>query len=204
MSTKAYDYFITNLGVFEAADRIRETINPIFFAKFREQLERLGERLRHDANLTWKGASFDSLFVDLPSDTKRILPEYIDDYDKCSKHDSVTTLYRRMEELKNTSMRTLSPLDIFYDALIMRGPEEDTVVFKVFSECQDYTEALSTQDWCSDFSYWNNTDRDESVSEGEWERRKRFYDAAGWTPPSERSVGFTQPCEFVVYTNIDL
>lgn len=204
MSTKAYDYFITNLGVFEAADRIRETINPIFFAKFREQLERLGERLRHDANLTWEGASFDAPLVDLPSDTKRILPEYIDDYAKCSKHDSVTTLYRRMEEFKNTSMRTLSPLGIFYDALIMRGPEEDTVVFKVFSECQDYTKALSTQDWCSDFSYWNNTDRDESVSEREWERRKRFYDAAGWTPPSERSVGFTQPCEFVVYTNIDL
>lgn len=88
-----------------------------------------------------------------------------------------------MEEFKNTSMRTLSPLDIFYDALIMRGPEEDTVVFKVFSECQDYTETLSTQDWCSDFSYWNNTDQDENVSEKEWKRRERFWDAAGWTPP---------------------
>lgn len=31
MSTKAYDYFITDLSVFDAADRIRDTINPVFF-----------------------------------------------------------------------------------------------------------------------------------------------------------------------------
>lgn len=45
MSTKAYDYFITGLSVFDAADHIRETINPVFFDAFREQLDLLDERL---------------------------------------------------------------------------------------------------------------------------------------------------------------
>jgi hypothetical protein len=204
VSTKAYDYFITNLGVFEAADRIRETINPIFYTNFRKQQEKLEEGLRQNVDATWEDMNFDVFPKDVPSNKERILPEHIDDYAKCITYDLVGVLYKRMEELKNHPMRTFSLLDIFYDALIMRGPEEDTVVFKVFSECQDYTEALSTQDWCSDFSYWNNTDQDEDVSEEEWERRERFWDAVGLTPPSERSVGFTQPCEFVVFTNIDL
>lgn len=37
----------------------------------------------------------------------------------------------------------------------------------VFSECRDYTEALETQGWCGDFSYWNNTDKDDNVTEEE-------------------------------------
>ena len=49
MSTKAYDYFITGLSVFDAADHIRETINPVFFDAFREQLDLLDERLQNDA-----------------------------------------------------------------------------------------------------------------------------------------------------------
>lgn len=81
----------------------------------------------------------------------------------------VDALYHRMMDLKNCERRTLSPLDIFYDTIIMRGPDSGTVVFKALSENRDYTEALTTQDWCSDFSYWNNTDRDDNVSEEEWE-----------------------------------
>lgn len=49
MSTKAYDYFITDLNVFDTADRIRETINPVFFDAFREQLDLLNERLQENA-----------------------------------------------------------------------------------------------------------------------------------------------------------
>lgn len=68
----------------------------------------------------------------------------------------------------------------------------------VFSECRDYTKALETQGWCSDFSYWNNTDKDNDVTEEEWERRKKYWDTMPYTPPSERSVGFTQPCEYAI------
>ena len=77
-------------------------------------------------------------------------------------------------------------MDIFCGVQIMRGPEDNTIVFKVFSECRDYTKALETQDWCSDFSYWNNTDKDDDVTKEEW-------DAMPYTPPSESAVGFTQP-----------
>lgn len=103
-----------------------------------------------------------------------------------------------MTELKNSATRTLSDVDIFYDVQIMRGPEDNTIVFKVFSECRDYTKALETQDWCSDFSYWNNTDKDDDVTEEEWERRKKYWDAMPYTPPSESAVGFTQPCEYAI------
>lgn len=45
MSTKAYDHFIASMDAFDAAQRIREAINPVFFDAFNEQLQRLDERL---------------------------------------------------------------------------------------------------------------------------------------------------------------
>lgn len=198
MSTKAYDYFITDLNVFDAADRIRETIIPVFLDRFRQQQERLSERLQYNVNLTWEDAGLDEFPVNLPSDSQRILPANVNDYSQLRTWESVQALYTRMTELKNSTRRTLSPVDIFYDVQIMRGPEDDTIVFKVFSECRDYTKALETQDWCRDFSYWNNTDKDDDVTEKEWERRKQYWDAMPYTPPSESAVGFTQPCEYAI------
>lgn len=198
MSTKAYDYFITDLGVFDAAARIRETIVPVFLDRFRQQQERLSERLRYNANLTWEDADLDEFPVNLPSDNQRILHEYITDYSQCDTYALVRALYTRMTELKNSATRTLSDVDIFYDVQIMRGPEDNTIVFKAFSECRDYTKALETQGWCSDFSYWNNTDKDDDVTEEEWERRKKYWDAMPYTPPSESAVCFTQPCEYAI------
>lgn len=198
MSTKAYDYFITDLNVFDAADRIRETIVPVFLDRFRQQQERLSERLRYNVNLTWEDADLDEFPVNLPSDNQRILHEYITDYSQCDTYALVRALYTRMTELKNSATRTLSDVDIFYDVQIMRGPEDNTIVFKVFSECRDYTKALETQGWCSDFSYRNNADKDDDVTEEEWERRKKYWDAMPYTPPSESAVGFTQPCEYAI------
>lgn len=198
MSTKAYDYFITDLNAFDAAARIREAINPVFFDAFNEQLQRLDERLRYNVNITWEGADLDDYHFDLPSNNRRVLPARITEYSQCSTFDIIDALYQRMMDLKNYERRTLSPLDIFYDTIIMRGPEDNTIVFKVFSECRDYTKALETQGWCSDFSYWNNTDKDDDVTEEEWERRKKYWDAMPYTPPSESSVGFTQPCEYAI------
>lgn len=71
MSTKAYDYFITDLNVFDAADRIRETIVPVFLDRFRQQQERLSERLQENINATWD----ETFLADLPSDNQRILHE---------------------------------------------------------------------------------------------------------------------------------
>ena len=198
MSTKAYDYFVTDLGVFEVADRIREVINPIFYTNFRKQQEKLEEGLRQNVDSTWEDMDFDVFPKDVPPNKERILPEHIDDYAKCTTYDLVGVLYKRMEELKNHPTRTFSLLDIFYDVQIMRGPEKNTIVFKVFSECNEYTRALYEQDWCSDFSYWNNTDPDEGVSRKEWRRRSKFWESVPYTPPSDRSVGFTQPCEYSI------
>lgn len=194
MSTKAYDYFITDLIVFDAADHIRETINPVFFNAFREQLNLLDERLQENVNATWD----ETFLADLPSDNQRILPARITDINQCSDFAKIAALYERMSELKNSTRRTLSDMDIFYDVQIMRGPDDNTVVFKVFSENPAYTEAINAQEWCSDFSYWNNTDKDDDVTEEEWERRKKYWDAMPYTPPSESAVGFTQPGEYAI------
>lgn len=194
MSTKAYDYFITGLSVFDAADHIRETINPVFFDAFREQLDLLDERLQGNVNATWD----ETFLADLPSDNQRILPTHITDINQCSTFDTIDALYQRMSELKKCARRTLTPADIFYDASIMRGPDSGTVVFKVFSENPAYTQALNTQDWCRDFSYWNNTDRDDNVSEEEWERRAQYWYDMPYKPMSELSVGFTQPTRTTV------
>ena len=189
MSAKAYDYFITGLSVFDAADHIRETINPVFFDAFREQLDLLDERLQKNVNATWD----ETFLADLPSDNQRILPARITDINQCSAFDKIDALYQRMSELKKCARRTLTPVDIFYDVTIMRGPDSGTVVFKVFSENPAYTEALNAQDWCSEFSYWNNTDKDDNVSEEEWERRAQYWRDMPYKPMSELSVGFTHP-----------
>lgn len=193
MSTKAYDHFITDLNVFDAAQRIRDTINPVFYEAFNKQLQRLDERLRYNINITWEGADLDDYRVDLPSNSQRVLPAWITEYGQCSTFDMVDALYQRMMDLKNCERRTLSPLDIFYDTQIMRGPDDNTVVFKVLSENPAYTEALNTQNWCSDFSYWNNTDKDENVSEEEWERRAQYWREIPYAPVGDISIGFPQP-----------
>lgn len=198
MSTKAYDYFITDLSVFDAADRIRETINLVFFDAFREQLNLLDERLQENINATWD----ETFLADLPSDNQRILPAHITDINQCSDFHKIDALYKRMSELKKCARRTLTPVDIFYDTIIMRGPDDNTVVFKVFSENPAYTEALNTQDWCNDFSYWNNTDKDDNVSEEEWERRSQYWRDMPYKPMSELSVGFTQPTTSTVTISI--
>ena len=198
MSTKAYDYFITDLSVFDAADHIRETINPVFLDAFREQLDLLDERLQENVNAAWD----ETFLADLPSDNQRILPARITDINQCSDFAKIAALYERMSELKNSTRRTLSDMDIFYDVQIMRGPEDNTIVFKVFSENPAYTEALETQGWCNDFSYWNNTDKDDNVTEEEWERRAQYWRDMPYKPISELSVGFSQPTMHTVTINI--
>ena len=198
MSTKAYDHFITDLSVFDAADRIRETINPVFFDAFRDQLDILDERLQENVNATWD----ETFLADLPSDNQRILPTHITDINQCSNFYKIDALYERMSELKKCARRTLTPVDIFYDAIIMRGPDSGAVVFKVFSENTAYTEAPEQADWCSDFSYWNNTDRDDNVTEEEWERRAQYWRDMPYKPISELSVGFSQPTMHTVTINI--
>ena len=202
MSTKAYDHFIASMDAFDAAARIREAINPVFFDAFNEQLQRLDERLRYNVNITWEGADLDDCRFDLPSNNRRVLPAWITEYSQCSTFDIIDALYQRMMDLKNCERRTLSPLDIFYDTIIMRGPDSGTVVFKVLSENHAYTETLTSQNWCSDFSYWNNTDRDENVSEEEWERRAQYWHDMPYKPMSELSVGFTQPPMSTVAINL--
>ena len=194
MSTKAYGYFITDLSVFDAADRIRETIVPVFLDRFRQQQERLSERLQENINATWD----ETFLADLPSDNQRILHEYITDYSQCDTYALARALYKRMTELKNSAKRTLSDVDIFYDVQIMRGPEDNTIVFKVFSECRDYTEALETRDWCRDFSYWDNADPDENISEEEWEQRKHYWDSNDPAAPlADVSLSISQPSEIL-------
>ena len=189
MSTKAYDHFIASMDVFDAAQRIRDTINPVFYEAFNEQLQRLDERLQENVNATWDA----TFLADLPSDNQRILPAHITDINQCGDFDKIDVLYERMTELKNCARRTLTPVDIFYDTIIMRGPDTNTVVFKVLSENPDYTKALETQDWCSDFSYWNNTDKDNDVTEEEWERRKKYWYDIPYAPVGDISIGFSQP-----------
>lgn len=194
MSTKAYDYFITDLSVLDAADRIRETINPVFFDAFREQLDLLNERLQENINATWD----ETFLADLPSDNQRILHEYITDYSQCDTYALVRALYTRMTELKNSAKRTLSDVDIFYDVQIMRGPEDNTAVFHVYSKSNAYQKALEMQDWCRDFSYWDNADSDENISEEEWEQRKHYWDSNDPAAPlADVSLTISQPSEIL-------
>lgn len=84
---------------------------------------------------------------------------------------------------------TFSDADIGYEVTILPGPDDNDVVFRVFSESDDYFKAIKDKNIGRDFSYWNNTDKEDGVSDVEWEKRKKYWE--GLPQKSFSSIGLS-------------
>lgn len=87
---------------------------------------------------------------------------------------------------------------------MLAGPRTGDVVFRVFSESNVYTSTLAQQTWCGDLSYWNNTDRDKSISEEEWERRRVFWCSLPMMAFQDMSLSFRNPSPFATLKNLKI
>ena len=186
MSIKAYDWFITTLDAFEAMNLIKETIEPVFMASTAQNVKVAADAVLKAGSkeITWNDTALQCADPDLG---KQVLPPK----KRIGRLGYEVIVYT--EKLRQTKVHTFSDADIGYEVALLPDPTTGNVVFRVFSESSAYTKALTQQAWCSDFSYWNNTDRDENISEEEWARREAFW----WSLPMkafcDMSLSFRNP-----------
>lgn len=201
MSIKAYDWFITDLDIWEVTDRIKNTVEPIFMKGMYDLTRLAAEFVAQDPDATWNDSSLWATNR-VSTSNKPILDQ----------SDSLLWLpsqvYKHMKACQDVEVHSLSRASIGYQVILMRGPNPGQIVFRVYSENREYTEALNSQGWCQDFSYWDNTDKDDDVSEEDWEVRDNFWYNMPNKPITSMSLMFNQPTEseafFYLRENTDL
>lgn len=197
MSIKAYDWFISDLNAFEIMNRIKETIDPVFLNNTAQNIKIAADAvLQAGGNeITWNDTDLRCFSSDLG---KQVLPNK----KRLGRLGEELLVYT--EGLRRTKVHTFSDADIGYEVAMLAGPRKGDVVFRVFSEFGSYTEALAQQTWCSDFSYWNNTDRDESISEEDWERRRAFWCSLPMMAVRDMSLSFCNPSPLETLENLKI
>lgn len=197
MSIKAYDWFITNLDAFEVMNRIKETIDPVFLTNTAQNVKVAAEAVLDagDKEISWNDTDLRCFGSNLG---QQVLPN------KKGMGRLAEELLAYTDALRRTEAHTFSDADIGYEVAMLAGPYKGDVVFRVFSESNSYTRALAQQEWCSDFSYWNNTDQDESISEEEWERREVFWRSLPMKAFRDMSLLFCNPSLFETLANLKI
>ena len=197
MSIKAYDWFITNLDAFEVMNRIKETIDPVFLTNTAQNVKVAAEAVLDagDKEISWNDTDLRCFGSNLG---QQVLPN------KKGMGRLAEELLAYTDALRRTEAHTFSDADIGYEVAMLAGPYKGDVVFRVFSESNSYTRALAQQEWCSDFSYWNNTDQDESISEEEWERREVFWRSLPMKAFRDMSLLFCNPSLYETLANLKI
>lgn len=197
MSIKAYDWFITTHNAFETMNLIKETIEPIFMASTAQNMKIAADAVLKagDEKITWNDTVLQCEVSELG---KQVLP----DKNRIGRLGYEVMMY--IENLRQTKVHTFSDADIGYEVAMLPGPTMGDIVFRVFSESRGYTKALAQQKWCADFSYWNNTDRDDSISKEEWERREAFWCSLPLKAFRDMSLSFRNPSPVETLNTLDI
>lgn len=166
LSIKLYDWILVeNTNVFKLMNDIRSVIEPIFLKKMSYNILTAGEAVLNagDREITWN----DTILMRLSSSHGE---------EKLPTKDRIGLLVDKTIDLTDRLYRdmsvTFSDADIGYEVIILPGPDDNDVIFRVFSESDDYFKALKNKNLGKDFSYWNNTDKEDSASDAEWKKRK--------------------------------
>ena len=195
MSTSMHDWFVTDMGPIETAQKIRETINPLFMDKMYEGCLLLAEFMYASPFCTWSNSP---LCRDNP---KRGQQDKVIQADTAM--DVIFELYDYVTELAQSDTITLSRASFGYSVNIMSGPNPGQSVFKVYAEVDPYSDELDKADWFQDFSFWDNCDAPDDVSEGDWEARRQFWDGLPpHVPISDMSVWFSHPTKISTYRHL--
>lgn len=179
MSMSMHDWFIADMGPTETAQKIRETINPLFMDKMYEGCLLLAEFMYASPFCTWNNSP---LCRDNP---KRGQQDKVIQADTAM--DVIFELYDYVTELAQSDTITLSRASFGYSVNIMSGPNPGQSVFKVYAEVDPYSDELDKDD----------------VSEEEWETRRQFWDGLPpHVPISDMSIGFSHPTKISTYRHL--
>ena len=183
LSIKLYDWILVeNTNVFKLMNDIRSVIEPIFLKKMSYNILTAGEAILDagDKEITWN----DTILMRLSSSHGE---------EKLPTRDRIGQLVDKTIDLTDRLYRdmsvTFSDADIGYEVTILPGTDDNDVVFRVFSESDDYFKAIKDKNIGRDFSYWNNTDKEDGVSDVEWEKRKKYWE--GLPQKSFSSIGLS-------------
>lgn len=195
---KTYDWFITDLGIWDVTDKIRGVVEPIFMKGMYDLSRQAADFVAQHPDATWEDSPLwasssvstsNKLILD-HSDSLLWLPFQV---------------YKHMKACQEVETHSLSRASIGYQVVLIRDPNPGQIIFHIYSESREYTEALNSQD----FSYWDNTDKDDDVSEEDWEARAKFWNNVPYDKSiASMSLMFNQPTEtktfFHLKSNTDL
>lgn len=191
LSIKQYNWILVkDANPFEIMEEIKKVIEPIFFECMSKNIMTAAQVVidARGEQVTWNDTSFAALE---PRDgfqySKKALPE------KDRLHRLVDEMVRFTDHLHKINSVTFSPADIGYTVCMLPGPDAGDVVFRVFSELKAYNDALKTSSLGEDFSYWDNVDKDDHVSDEEWENRKNYWENMPRKAFSDMGLSFSHP-----------
>jgi hypothetical protein len=198
MSITAHGWFIADIGALDLADKIGETLEPIFREEFCKHVGEVAAVVKENPAATWG---------DTPCRIRSIINSHLNEvavipYSHSSSErsthldDIAEQLYRHMSALYETPGKT-GRADIFYEAPILKGPARNQTVFSVKSKCEAYQKTPNTQSWCRDYSYWDNTDPDENVPADEWGRRGRYWNSVPYSEIVDTRLAVKHPSELL-------
>ena len=200
MSIKQYHWILVeNTDLFELMDKIKQVIEPVFFEKMSENIMIAADAVLNAGGkeITWNNTP---LMAMEPNRCFQYSSEKLPAKDR---------LYRLVGEvisfsnhLNKINSVTFSKADIGYEVAMIPGPSKGDVIFRVFSEIDDYNKALSNQNFGTDFSYWNNVDKDDNISNEDWNIRKKYWE--NFPNKAIGSIGLSFSNPTVIETNIAL
>lgn len=164
MSTKIYNGLrATDKNPFTVQRRIKEVLEPLFFAKFDEALKKA---------VSETGRPWETVFEMFPGTKPEPIPE--------GRFMIADTLYGLIESLYKSTSHTFSPLDFGYEAVLLPnglGIAREPLVL-VFAEHggEEYRKALVDAGVVEQYGYWDNSDRPKSVNADEWVERRKAWD----------------------------
>lgn len=200
MSIKQYHWILVeNADLFELMDKIKQVIEPVFFEKMSENIMIAADAVlsADGKEITWNDTP---LMAMEPNRCFQYSGEKLPAKDRL--HRIVGEVISFSNHLSKINSVTFSKADIGYEVAMIPGPNKGDVVFRVFSEINDYNEALSTQNLGRDFSYWNNVDKDDNISDEDWNTRKNYWE--NFPDKAICSVGLSFLNPTVIETNIAL
>lgn len=117
MSIKVYDWFITNLDVFETMNRIKETIDPVFLTSTAQNMKVAADAILNAGGneITWNDTDLRCFSSDLG---KQVLPNK----KRIGRLGEELLVYT--ESLRRTKVHTFSDADIGYEVAMLPGPNQ--------------------------------------------------------------------------------
>lgn len=165
MSTKIYNGFKLTTSDFAEIYELAEAWRALFIEACQDKIE------KHAAQRIVR-------LIDMPAALAHERPDGAQKMIEERSHSSpLSKVWFDISDEVRESMHkgTRAPL-VDVDVRLHLFPFEGAVYGILHAEGSDFREKFFSQEQIEDFSYWNNTDRNEDVPEQEWSERDRVWD----------------------------